>query len=575
MSPAALHDLHVQAVALIRAKDYARGGTLLHRVYQQTPVERRSRALIINHAILDLVQRIDVGRAVHDLAAYLTASDEPDEVAIDVLGASLNLMAERYKGKLNPAWQSAMQVWDQKDAQLEQTRPGMHHWGTQWLDEEKFAWIQAGRDHAARQLIDQRKIVAKAHSDLELTQQHIAELAALQPAYSGVTPDAAAGGAAINGTPQTVINLPGKPPVVVVGPDPNNGTDLNNVGAPDPQTQARQMAREDLPAKRQALAAAQARLVELENSQPRPDWPTRFDPVDPGASEEPFVPAIASRSKSATQPGAGTRPTSNDPLSRAIALMQDGDLKKARAALDAIWKATPPEQRSRTLALNRAIATFPDPRLAMSAVRDLSEYLAARGGSADELATNILGSALNEAANQGDRIKEGAVWQAAYKEWARRNDLMDHSRPGFRRWGPQWLSDDEFAQLRQRQRDLEARIADQRRIVDQTLRQIGDIRAAASIQEYIDEPTNLFDPNTNRAYLRSQLTPDQLAQAQAAHDYRLQRQKWQNLNRFYELHAQEIDANAQLQQDLAGLDTLLSQRERPQWPLKYDSVPAE
>jgi hypothetical protein len=377
----------------------------------------------------------------------------------------------------------------------------------------------------------------------------------------------------------------------VVGSDQNVpwvGTDGTNVDQLAWKAEVVRLDREDLPALRQRLVNEQAKLKELQDSQPRPEWPVRFEPIDPEPSDHMAVAASAAPSVSASsQPSAATQPVRTDPLSQAVALMAREEMVKARSALDAIWKATPVDQRSRALVLDRAIASFPEPRLAVLTVRDLRDYLLAHQAD-DELATDILGSALHSAAMQGDRIKRGEVWQSAYREWARRNELLEQSRPGFHRWGPQWLSDEQFNELRGRQRELESQISAQQRVVDATLRTIGSIQAAGSIAEYVDDPnspmptinaglTSLGQPPglASNPTSTPQLTPQQRLQPSAARDRRAQVLDWRNLSHFYELHAREIDANARLKQELAALDALLSRRERPTWPAKYDPLPAE
>jgi len=66
-----LHAMHVQAYELMRAEKFEKATPLLERVYRGVPVPtaQRRRALVINHAILDLVQRVNVMRAVCDLHA--------------------------------------------------------------------------------------------------------------------------------------------------------------------------------------------------------------------------------------------------------------------------------------------------------------------------------------------------------------------------------------------------------------------------------------------------------------------------------------------------------------------------
>src|SRR5207249_12096514 len=80
-----------------------------------------------------------------------------------------------------------------------------------------------------------------------------------------------------------------------------------------------------------------------------------------------------------------------------------------------------------------------------------------RHRAADEWATSILGAALSLAA-ASPRVKASRPWQTAFQEWNRRNFILDHSRPSWRRWGVLWVSEDE-------QRTREARHADVRQAI--------------------------------------------------------------------------------------------------------------
>src|SRR5439155_642864 len=73
--------------------------------------------------------------------------------------------------------------------------------------------------------------------------------------------------------------------------------------------------------------------------------------------------------------------------------------------------------------------------------RDLADYLS-KNRDQDELATNVLGACLNLAADNA-RVKASTPWQAGFEEWDRRNYLLDHGHPGWRRWGTRWETEDE------------------------------------------------------------------------------------------------------------------------------------
>ena len=135
-----------------------------------------------------------------------------------------------------------------------------------------------------------------------------------------------------------------------------------------------------------------------------------------------------------------------------------GRLEVAFELMERAFEATPPAQRTRPLVLNRAILDLTQRLNVMRAVRDTYQYLRANPQQLDEQAVNILGAALNGAADN-PRWKKGTLWQSAFKEWERRTNQMNDLRPGYRRWGTQWLTEPQY-QLLQADRDAIDRAID-------------------------------------------------------------------------------------------------------------------
>lgn len=133
--------------------------------------------------------------------------------------------------------------------------------------------------------------------------------------------------------------------------------------------------------------------------------------------------------------------------------MRKGALDHASALMEQAYDATPPEQRARPLVLNRAILDLTQRVHVMRAVRDVCDYLRAHA-EPDEQAQNILGAALHIAADT-PRWKKAVLWQSAVREWERRNEQMNQSRPGFRRWGPHWLDEQQYEDLEGERAQLE------------------------------------------------------------------------------------------------------------------------
>ena len=169
-----------------------------------------------------------------------------------------------------------------------------------------------------------------------------------------------------------------------------------------------------------------------------------------------------------------TRPSAEALHAQAVELMRQDQLDKALEQMDKAYAVTPATERNRPLVLNRAILDLRLRLNVMRAVRELHAYLVDRP-EPDEEAHNILGAALNVAA-ASPRVKNGAVWQAAFREWERRNDEMDASRPGFRRWGAQWLSEQEYEASQDDRVALQRAADEQQARVDQAQTRVETLR---------------------------------------------------------------------------------------------------
>src|SRR5688572_19830089 len=61
------HEFHVQAYEFMRVGKWERASPLLARAYNDTPPAQRTRALVLNRAIMDLAQRQNLLRGIQDL----------------------------------------------------------------------------------------------------------------------------------------------------------------------------------------------------------------------------------------------------------------------------------------------------------------------------------------------------------------------------------------------------------------------------------------------------------------------------------------------------------------------------
>jgi hypothetical protein len=187
--------------------------------------------------------------------------------------------------------------------------------------------------------------------------------------------------------------------------------------------------------------------------------------------------ASAAGPASAPAPGASSQPSiSPEELHRqALDMKRAGRIDAASAVMDKAYNATPADQRTRPLVLNRAIIDLTARVNVMRAVRDLQQYFREHP-QPDEQAENILGAALNVAA-ETPRWKKGTLWQSAYQEWDRRNTQLQDIRPGYHRWGTQWLEEKQYLQMEADRVEMQRAIDEQTANVDRAKTRLAAARA--------------------------------------------------------------------------------------------------
>jgi hypothetical protein len=308
-------ELHRQAVELMRAGKTAKAAQIFDRVYAQFPAERRTRPLVINRAILDLSQRSTIVRGVRDLSDYLVKHRAEDEEATNVLGAALNVAAGNSRVKAGAAWQAASKEWERRNYVLDHSRPGWRRWGTRWVSENETKSREAHADELKRAIADQADYVDRLTDEaysLGIQQQNALDTAS---AYGGTR--ARVGGDidyrqgiqrqiqeyrrgveayrrdAANYEKTSGKTLPRVDLPNVTDPiDPRGLIALQNRGNQlfIKELEAAASAREigaDLAAVYRRLAAAQSQMQQFQTQLQaiRPEWPERFEPVDPSALE--------------------------------------------------------------------------------------------------------------------------------------------------------------------------------------------------------------------------------------------------------------------------------------------------
>jgi hypothetical protein len=277
--PPAPQELHEQAVDALRAGKLNESFELMERAFDATPSAQRTRPLVLNRAILDLTQRVNVMRAVRDTYQYLRANPQhPDEQALNILGAALNVAADNPRWKKGTLWQSAFKEWERQTNLMNDLRPGYRRWGTQWLTEAQFQSLQEDRDAIDRAIDAQASRVDRATTVVQTLQAR--HLALVQTAQFQRQQMSTSAGQVID--PNAPIGR-GRPP-----DRPQNGG-AGQVGATAQDDIIAWAATNDAATRAQAeitvaikdRAAEVARLADLRRAKAslRPMWPATFEPI--------------------------------------------------------------------------------------------------------------------------------------------------------------------------------------------------------------------------------------------------------------------------------------------------------
>ena len=270
-------DLHAQAYTLMAAGKFDKAAPLLNRAFDGTPEAQRSRALVLNRAILDLVQKRNVLRGVKDLYAYLGHNERPDEDASNILGASLNLVADNEKWRDGPIYADAFREFARREAVLERGRPGFRRWGAGWITQAEYDAIKLKDKDLTEQIASQYQTLSTRTTDLNGLREQYATAGKQYAAYS------------------THRHPPMKDRPVYISNCPSCQALLS----------ARQTLNElSVEIRKASVELQQVRSVyeSLQKKQIKPTWPARFEPINPAAPEPPPPPIVPLGLDVATQP---------------------------------------------------------------------------------------------------------------------------------------------------------------------------------------------------------------------------------------------------------------------------------
>jgi hypothetical protein len=283
-SPAQLHE---QAVAFMREEKFDKATPLLNRAYNETPPAQRSRPLVLNRAVLDLVQKTNLMRGIKDLNVYFTRNTVPDELASNILGSLLELAAENPKWRDGPIYAEAFREFARREAVLERHRPGFKRWGPKWITQAEFDELKA-KD---RELMEQ--ITAEANSVNRLR----ATYTTLSEQYNN---------AAIQATAfANHVHIKRHNDPVVINPQPCARCEALRVAQ-----ESVLAINADLQAATGELRRANSRFTTLQSRLVKPEWPRRYDPipVDAPPPEPPQHPAVAALEAADEHAAATTKP---------------------------------------------------------------------------------------------------------------------------------------------------------------------------------------------------------------------------------------------------------------------------
>jgi hypothetical protein len=280
-SPAQLHE---QAVAFMREERFDKATPLLNRAYNETPPAQRSRPLILNRALLDLVQKTNLMRGVKELNQYFTRNPAPDEQASNILGSLLELAAENPKWREGPIYAEAFREFARREAVLERHREGFKRWGPKWITQSEFDEIKAKDRELMEQISAQANTVDRLRATFTTLSEQYERVAKQARGFSNH------------------IHVRKHDDPIVINPRPCALCEAMRVA----QESVLDL-NADLHAASGELSRASSRFAALQSRVTKPQWPRRYDPipVDAPPPAPPQHPAIAAR-EAADEQAAGT-----------------------------------------------------------------------------------------------------------------------------------------------------------------------------------------------------------------------------------------------------------------------------
>jgi hypothetical protein len=257
-------ELHAQAYQFMRAGQFDRATPLLNRAFNLTPPAQRDRALILNLALLELVQKQSVLHGIRELYAYMARHPKHDEAAMNILGSSLNVAVENPKWRDGPIYSAAYREFSRREVAMERLRPGFRRWGPRWITEEDWQEIKRKERELTRQMSELGEKMTRLDTDMKSATAQMAEARRRVSAFGWHS----------HGTDPTV-------PVYI-----GSCTTCQQLeGLADVVNELMQ----GIHAESLEMSDYRKRYDELkkELDKLKPDWPASYDPIDPSAPPPP------------------------------------------------------------------------------------------------------------------------------------------------------------------------------------------------------------------------------------------------------------------------------------------------
>jgi len=266
----------------MRQEKFDKATPLLNRAYNETPAAQRSRPLVLNRALLDLVQKGNLPRAIKDLSQFFARNPAPDEEASNLLGSLLQLAADNPRWRNGPIYADAFREFARREAVLERHRTGYKRWGPKWITQAEFDEIKRKDRELVEQINEQGAAMERIRMTVQTLTVQYNEVANKARGFS-------------NHAHVRRYNDP-----IQINPQP-----CALCAAMAEATQSLNDITPELHAASKDLERATVKYQALQLRTVKPIWPTRYAPIDPDAPppKPPEHPALAALAT--TEPAAG------------------------------------------------------------------------------------------------------------------------------------------------------------------------------------------------------------------------------------------------------------------------------